>query len=63
MADPIVDEDAALVAAALAYLRTMHQEAAAIVDALEAERARVSPGRRAAKPGAVAARPSITSPA
>ena len=49
MADPIVDEDAALVAAALAYLRTMHQEAAAIVDALETERPRVRPSRRAAE--------------
>ena len=48
MADRTLDEEAALVTAALAYLRTMHEEAAAIVVALEAERARVSPGRRGA---------------
>ena len=48
MADQPVDEDAALVRAALAYLNTMHQEAAAIVVALETERPRVSRSRRAA---------------
>jgi hypothetical protein len=63
MAHKTVDEDAALVRAALAYLHTMHQEAAAVVVALEAAHAPVSPKRRAAKPGALAARPSITAPA
>ncbi len=48
MGDQTVDENAALVRAALAYLHTMHQEAAAIVVALEAERPRVSRSRRAA---------------
>jgi hypothetical protein len=47
MADETVDEDAVRVTVALAYLRTMHEEAAAIVAALEAERPRVRPARRA----------------
>ena len=40
--------DRALVAAVFEYLRTMHQEADAIIAALDAERARVNPGRRTA---------------
>lgn len=48
MAERTLDDEAAVVTAALAYLRTMHEEAAAIVVSLEAERARVSPGRRGA---------------
>ena len=47
MADETVDEVAVRVTTALAYLRTMHEEAAAIVAALEAEPPRVRPARRA----------------
>jgi hypothetical protein len=49
MADPTPKEDVAFAAAVLAYIRTMHQEAVATIVALEAERARVSSGRRAAQ--------------